>query len=147
MARRLRCGLFLGNLSPTPSHLLAAPLCILPNVRTAVMVVADTRSIVASFHQGVADVCVGSWGWIVGDEGCGFNIARVGGWGWILRDEGGGFDIVRTGSWGWILGDEGGRFNVTCVGSWGWILRDEGGGFDVACMAVCTLLTQQDMEG
>ena len=125
----------------------------MPDVQTAVVVVAGTGSIITSFCQGAADACtkavarMGSWGWILRDEGGGFNVAHACGWGWILGDEGSGFDVTRVGSWGWILGDEGGRFNVTCVGSWGWILRDEGGGFDVACMAVCTLLTQQDMEG
>src|SRR6266851_1563297 len=53
----------------------------------------------------------------------------------------------HVGSWGWILGDKGSGFDVTCVGGWGWILGDEGHGFDVVRMAVCALLTQQDMEG
>ncbi len=65
------------------THLLAAPLRILPDVRTAVAVVAGTGSIVVSFRQGTANAPLES-------------LARVGGWGWILGDEGGGFDVGRT---------------------------------------------------
>src|SRR6266403_6044694 len=65
------------------THLLAAPLRILPDVRTAVAVVAGTGSIVVSFREGTANAPL---------EG----LARVGGWGWILGDEGGGFDVGRT---------------------------------------------------
>ena len=65
------------------THLLAAPLRILPDVRTAVAVVAGTGSTVASFRKGPADAPLEA-------------LARVGGWGWILGDEGSGFDIGRT---------------------------------------------------
>jgi N-acetylglucosamine kinase-like BadF-type ATPase len=65
------------------THLLAAPLRILPEVRTAVVVVAGTGSIVVSFRQGTANAPLES-------------LARVGGWGWILGDEGSGFDVGRT---------------------------------------------------
>jgi len=65
------------------THLLAAPLRILPDVRTAVAVVAGTGSIVATFREGTGDAPLEA-------------LARVGGWGWILGDEGGGFDIGRT---------------------------------------------------
>jgi N-acetylglucosamine kinase-like BadF-type ATPase len=65
------------------THLLAAPLRILPDVQTAVTVVAGTGSIVASFRGGPVDAPLEA-------------LARVGGWGWILGDEGGGFDVGRT---------------------------------------------------
>jgi len=65
------------------THLLAAPLRILPDVRTAVTVVAGTGSIVTSFREGPADAPLEA-------------LARVGGWGWILGDEGSGFDVGRT---------------------------------------------------
>ena len=65
------------------THLLAAPLRILPDVRTAVAVVAGTGSIVVSFREGAANAPLE-------------DLARVGGWGWILGDEGAGFDVGRT---------------------------------------------------
>ena len=65
------------------THLLAAPLRILPDVPTAVTVVAGTGSIVASFREGAVDAPLEA-------------LARAGGWGWILGDEGGGFDVGRT---------------------------------------------------
>jgi N-acetylglucosamine kinase-like BadF-type ATPase len=65
------------------AYLLAAPLRILPDVRTAVAVVAGTGSIVVSFREGTVDAPLET-------------LARVGGWGWILGDEGGGFDVGRT---------------------------------------------------
>jgi N-acetylglucosamine kinase-like BadF-type ATPase len=65
------------------THLLAAPLRILPDVRTAVAVVAGTGSIVVSFREGTVNAPLE-------------DLARVGGWGWILGDEGGGFDVGRT---------------------------------------------------
>jgi len=65
------------------THLLAAPLRILPDVRTAVAVVAGTGSNVVSFREGTANAPLEA-------------LARVGGWGWILGDEGGGFDVGRT---------------------------------------------------
>jgi N-acetylglucosamine kinase-like BadF-type ATPase len=64
-------------------QLLAAQLRILPDVRTAVAVVAGTGSIVVSFREGAADAPLEA-------------LARVGGWGWILGDEGSGFDVGRT---------------------------------------------------
>jgi N-acetylglucosamine kinase-like BadF-type ATPase len=66
------------------THLLAAPLRILPDVRTAVAVVAGTGSTVVSFREGTADNAPLE------------ALARVGGWGWILGDEGSGFDVGRT---------------------------------------------------
>lgn len=65
------------------THLLAAPLRVLQDVKTAVVVVAGTGSIVSSFREGPGDALPEA-------------LARVGGWGWILGDEGGGFDIGRT---------------------------------------------------
>ncbi len=65
------------------THLLAAPLRLLPDVQTAVVVVAGTGSIVSSFREGPGDALPEA-------------LARVGGWGWILGDEGGGFDVGRT---------------------------------------------------
>jgi N-acetylglucosamine kinase-like BadF-type ATPase len=65
------------------THLLAAPLRILPDVRTAVAVVAGTGSIVVSFREGMVNAPLEA-------------LARVGGWGWILGDEGSGFDVGRT---------------------------------------------------
>lgn len=65
------------------THLLAAPLRLLPDVRTAVAAVAGTGSIVASFRTGSTEAPLEA-------------LARMGGWGWILGDEGGGFDVGRT---------------------------------------------------
>ena len=65
------------------THLLAAPLRILPDVRTAVAVVAGTGSIVVSFREGTDNAPLEA-------------LARIGGWGWILGDEGSGFDVGRT---------------------------------------------------
>ena len=65
------------------THLLAAPLRILPDVRAAVAVVAGTGSIVVSFRKGTDNAPLEA-------------LARVGGWGWILGDEGSGFDVGRT---------------------------------------------------
>jgi N-acetylglucosamine kinase-like BadF-type ATPase len=65
------------------THLLAAPLHLLPDVQTAVAAVAGTGSIVASFRTGSAEAPLEA-------------LARAGGWGWILGDEGGGFDVGRT---------------------------------------------------
>jgi len=65
------------------THLLAAPLRLLQDVQTAVVVIAGTGSIVSSFREGPGDALPEV-------------LARVGGWGWILGDEGGGFDVGRT---------------------------------------------------
>jgi N-acetylglucosamine kinase-like BadF-type ATPase len=62
------------------THLLAAPLRLHPDVNQVVAVIAGTGSNVVSFKE------VG--GKIV-------EVARVGGWGWILGDEGGGYDVGR----------------------------------------------------
>lgn len=66
------------------TNLLAAPLRILPDVRTAVAVVAGTGSNVISFREGTTVNAPLE------------ALARAGGWGWILGDEGGGFDVGRT---------------------------------------------------
>jgi len=68
------------------THLLAAPLRILPDVRTAVAVVAGTGSTVVSFREPESTA----------DNAPLETLARVGGWGWILGDEGSGFDVGRT---------------------------------------------------
>ena len=65
------------------THLLAAPLRVLSDVQTAVAVVAGTGSTVVSFREDTADAPLKT-------------LARVGGWGWILGDEGSGFDVGRT---------------------------------------------------
>ena len=65
------------------THLLAAPLRLLQDVRTAVVVIAGTGSIVSGFRE-------------VPGEALPEVLARVGGWGWMLGDEGGGFDVGRT---------------------------------------------------
>lgn len=63
--------------------LLAAPLRLLQDVRTAVVVIAGTGSNVSSFREGPGGALPEP-------------LARVGGWGWMLGDEGGGFDVGRT---------------------------------------------------
>ncbi|KAI0044271.1 hypothetical protein FA95DRAFT_1562463 [Auriscalpium vulgare] len=66
------------------THLLAAPLRVLPDVQSAVAAIGGTGSIVVSFREGAA-------------RGAPLTeLARAGGWGWILGDEGGGFDVGRT---------------------------------------------------
>ena len=62
------------------THLLAAPVRMHPDVTSAVAVIAGTGSIAVSFKE----VC-----------GRIEELGRVGGWGWILGDEGGGFDVGR----------------------------------------------------
>ncbi|KZV74378.1 hypothetical protein PENSPDRAFT_573016 [Peniophora sp. CONT] len=76
---------------PTPrliisndTHLLAAPVQTLPDVNAAVAIIGGTGSIVVSFREGE-------------DTGAPLiELARTGGYGWILGDEGGGFDVGRT---------------------------------------------------
>ncbi|KAI0309671.1 hypothetical protein OF83DRAFT_35928, partial [Amylostereum chailletii] len=73
------------------THLLAAPVRTLDDVRNAVTVIGGTGSIVVSFRDASAE----SQGGKVGGEPL-VELARSGGWGWILGDEGGGFDIGRS---------------------------------------------------
>ena len=64
--------------------LLGSPLRALPNVRSAVGAIAGTGSVLVSLREGP-------------DPGEALiELARAGGWGWILGDEGGGFDVGRT---------------------------------------------------
>jgi N-acetylglucosamine kinase-like BadF-type ATPase len=64
------------------THLLAAPALLLhPDVGTAVAVIAGTGSNAVSFGRKGVD----------GVE----EVARSGGWGWLLGDEGSGFDVGR----------------------------------------------------
>ena len=69
-------GLIIAN----DTHLLAAPVRMHPDVTNAVAVIAGTGSIAVSFRE---------------VEGRIEELGRVGGWGWILGDEGGGFDVGR----------------------------------------------------
>ncbi|PPR03167.1 hypothetical protein CVT26_008017 [Gymnopilus dilepis] len=62
------------------THLLAAPVRMYTDVSHAVAVIAGTGSIAVSFKE--ADGAIEEMG-------------RVGGWGWILGDEGGGYDVGR----------------------------------------------------
>ncbi|KAF9485963.1 hypothetical protein BDN70DRAFT_870439 [Pholiota conissans] len=63
------------------THLLAAPLRMYTDVRYAVTVIAGTGSIGVSFREGPGGRLE--------------ELGRVGGWGWILGDEGGGYDVGR----------------------------------------------------
>lgn len=62
------------------THLLAAPLQMYSDVTHAVAVIAGTGSIAVGFKR---------------EEGRIKELGRVGGWGWILGDEGGGYDVGR----------------------------------------------------
>lgn len=62
------------------THLLAAPLRLHPDVHQVVVVIAGTGSNVVSFKDIKGKIV---------------EVARVGGWGWILGDEGGGYDVGR----------------------------------------------------
>jgi len=62
------------------THLLAAPVRMYSDVTAAVAVVAGTGSIVVGFRE---------------IDGKVEELGRAGGWGWILGDEGGGFDVGR----------------------------------------------------
>jgi len=62
------------------THLLAAPVRVHQDVNHAVAVIAGTGSNVVSFKE---------------VEGKIVELGRVGGWGWILGDEGGGYDVGR----------------------------------------------------
>ena len=72
--------------------LLGAPLTLLKDVHSAVACIGGTGSIIVSFKRGRTrkgrDTEL--------QEGPLSELARVGGWGWILGDEGGGFDVGRT---------------------------------------------------
>ncbi|KAH7926986.1 hypothetical protein BV22DRAFT_317568 [Leucogyrophana mollusca] len=63
------------------THLLAAPLRLHADISHAITAIAGTGSCVVSFRQQ--------------SSGHLEELARVGGWGWILGDEGGGFDVGR----------------------------------------------------
>ncbi|KAF8161252.1 hypothetical protein B0H34DRAFT_700106 [Crassisporium funariophilum] len=62
------------------THLLAAPVRMHSDVAHAVAVIAGTGSITVSFKE---------------VEGKIVELGRVGGWGWVLGDEGGGYDVGR----------------------------------------------------
>ena len=62
------------------THLLAAPVRMHPDVINAVAVIAGTGSNAVSFRE---------------VKGTIEELGRVGGWGWILGDEGGGYDVGR----------------------------------------------------
>ena len=62
------------------THLLAAPVRVHPDITNAVAVIAGTGSIAVSFREVKGRI---------------EELGRVGGWGWILGDEGGGFDVGR----------------------------------------------------
>ncbi|TFK23935.1 hypothetical protein FA15DRAFT_440099 [Coprinopsis marcescibilis] len=62
------------------THLLAAPMRMFREVTHAIAVIAGTGSIAVSFKEVAGKI----------DE-----LGRVGGWGWILGDEGGGYDVGR----------------------------------------------------
>jgi len=63
------------------TRLLAAPLRLHPDINHAVAVIAGTGSICVSFSQTA--------------QGTFEELGRVGGWGWMLGDEGGGFNVGR----------------------------------------------------
>jgi len=62
------------------THLLAAPVRMHSDVTSAVAVIAGTGSIAVGFRE---------------VDGKIEELGRVGGWGWVLGDEGGGFDVGR----------------------------------------------------
>lgn len=62
------------------THLLAAPVRMHPDVNHAIAVIAGTGSIAVSFKEVNGKI---------------EELGRIGGWGWILGDEGGGFDVGR----------------------------------------------------
>lgn len=62
------------------THLLAAPIRLYDDVSTAVCIIAGTGAIAVSFKEVDGQIVE-----------CG----RAGGWGWILGDEGGGYDVGR----------------------------------------------------
>ncbi|PPQ88451.1 hypothetical protein CVT25_011578 [Psilocybe cyanescens] len=62
------------------THLLAAPIRMYPDVTHAVAVIAGTGSITVGFGEIGGKI---------------EELGRVGGWGWVLGDEGGGYDVGR----------------------------------------------------
>ncbi|KAF9519365.1 hypothetical protein BS47DRAFT_1324649 [Hydnum rufescens UP504] len=63
------------------TNLLASPLYRLPDVSTAIVLVAGTGCIVTGFREGPDRTLTrlsraGGWGWILGDEGSGYYIGR-----------------------------------------------------------------------
>lgn len=80
LAKLLRIPVGPDLLIANDTHLLASPLRFHPDLKQLVAVIAGTGSIVVSFKQV--------------DERI-LEVARVGGWGWILGDEGGGYDVGR----------------------------------------------------
>ena len=73
------------------THLLAAPVRTLDDVKSAVTAIGGTGSCIVCFR----DASATSQGDTVGGAPL-IELARAGGWGWILGDEGGGFDVGRT---------------------------------------------------
>ncbi|KAF9526660.1 hypothetical protein CPB83DRAFT_794536 [Crepidotus variabilis] len=63
------------------THLLASPVRMHSDISYAVAVIAGTGSIAVSFRQDEDSKII--------------ELGRVGGWGWILGDEGGGYDVGR----------------------------------------------------
>jgi len=62
------------------THLLAAPINLYDDVARAVSIISGTGCIAVSFKE---------------EKGHIIELGRAGGWGWILGDEGGGFDVGR----------------------------------------------------
>jgi N-acetylglucosamine kinase-like BadF-type ATPase len=62
------------------THLLAAPVRLYDDVSHAVSIISGTGSIAVSFKE---------------EKGQLIECGRAGGWGWILGDEGGGYDVGR----------------------------------------------------
>ena len=63
------------------TNLLASPLYSYPDASTAVVVIAGTGSNVSAFRkaeQGTLEGCgqMGGWGWILGNEGSGFDVGK-----------------------------------------------------------------------
>ena len=63
------------------THLLASPIRLHPDVRTAIVVIAGTGSNAAAFRSS--------------DDGTLQELGRAGGWGFLLGDEGSGFFVGR----------------------------------------------------
>ncbi|KAF5354642.1 hypothetical protein D9756_005431 [Leucocoprinus leucothites] len=62
------------------THLLAAPIRLYDDVSHAVSIISGTGAIAVSFKE---------------EKGQLIECGRAGGWGWILGDEGGGYDVGR----------------------------------------------------
>ena len=62
------------------THLLAAPLCMHPDISSCVAVIGGTGAITVSFRKSGGSL---------------EELGRYGGWGWILGDEGGGYSVGR----------------------------------------------------